>query len=118
MFLALPQVKAGRIKAYAVTSRQRFPDVPQIPTMAEAGIGGFETTYWFGLLAPSRTSPALIGRLNRDAVGLLKSSDMRTVLLEQGAQPVAGAPEEFGAFIRTETARFKKVIEVAGIRPE
>ena len=64
------------------------------------------------------TSPALIGRLNRDAVELLKSSDMRSVLLEQGAQPVTGAPEEFGAFIRSETARFKKVIEIAGIKLE
>jgi len=60
----------------------------------------------------------LIGRLNRDAVELLKSSDMRSVLLEQGAQPVTGAPEEFGAFIRSETARFKKVIEIAGIKLE
>ena len=118
MFLALPQVKAGKIKAYAVTSRQRFPDAPQIPTMGEAGIGAFETTYWFGLLAPARTPPALIGKLNHDAVKQVQSSAMRSVLLEQGGEPAAGAPEQFAAFIRSETARFKKVIEIAGIKPE
>jgi len=118
MFLALPHVKAGRVKAYAVTSGKRFPDAPQIPTMAEAGISAFETTYWFGLLAPARTPPEPIRRLNRDAVGVLQSSGMRTVLLEQGAEPVASTPEAFDAFIRSETVRFRKVIELAGIKPE
>jgi tripartite-type tricarboxylate transporter receptor subunit TctC len=118
MFLALPQVRAGKIKAYAVTSRQRFPDAPQIPTMAEAGIGALETTYWFGLLAPARTPPVLIGKLNHDVTKQVQSSAMRSVLLEQGGEPAAGAPEQFAAFIRSETVRFKRVIEVAGIKPE
>jgi tripartite-type tricarboxylate transporter receptor subunit TctC len=118
LFLALPQVKAGKIKAYAVTSGKRFPDAPQVPTMAEAGIPAFETTYWFGLLAPARTPPALIGKLNRDAVTVLQSSGMRSVLLEQGAEPAAGTAEAFGAFIQSETLRFRKVIEVAGIKPD
>src|SRR5262249_28201179 len=118
MFLALPHVKAGRIKAYAVTSSRRFADAPQIPTMAEAGVNAFETTYWFGLLAPARTPPALIGRVNRDAINVVQSSAMRSVLLEQGAEPAAGTPEAFDAFIRSETVRFRKVIELAGIKPE
>src|SRR4029077_2980718 len=88
---------------------------PEIPTMAEAGGGDFVTTYWFGLLAPARTPPALVKRINREAVDVLQSAGMKSALLEQGTEPGAGTPEEFGAFIRNETVRFKKVIELAGI---
>jgi tripartite-type tricarboxylate transporter receptor subunit TctC len=117
-FISLPHVKAGRVRAYAVTSNKRFAGAPEVPTMAEAGGGAFVTRYWFGLLAPVRTSPALVERINRDVVALLQSSSMKTVLLEQGAEPGGGTPSEFGAFIRSETARFKKVIEAAGLRAE
>ena len=117
-FMSLPHVKAGRVKAYAVTSSKRFAGAPEIPTMAEAGAGAFVTTYWFGLLAPARTPPALVNRLNHEVVALLQSPGMKSALLEQGTEPGAGTPEEFGAFIRSETARFKKVIEAAGLRAE
>ena len=118
LFVSLPQVKAGRVKAYAVTSGKRFAGAPEIPTMAEAGVAAFETTYWFGLLAPAHTPPALVGRVNRDVVNVLQSSGMRSLLLDRGAEPGAGTPEEFGAFIRSETVRFKKVIELTVIRAE
>jgi tripartite-type tricarboxylate transporter receptor subunit TctC len=117
-FMSLPHVKAGRIKAYAVTSSKRFAGAPEIPTMAEAGAGAFVSTFWFGLLAPARTPSALVKRINREVVDLVQSSGMKSALLEQGAEPGAGTSEEFGAFIRSETERFKKVIEAAGIRPE
>lgn len=117
-FISLPHVKAGRVKAYAVTSSKRFAGAPDIPTMAEAGAGAFVTTYWFGLLAPARTPTTLVERLNREVVDLLQSAGMRSMLLDQGADPGAGRPEEFAALIRSETARFKKVIEAAGIRAE
>lgn len=117
-FISLPHVKAGRVKAYAVTSGKRFAGAPDIPTMVEAGAGAFVTTYWFGLLAPARTPPALVKRINREVVDLLQSSGMKSALLDQGAEPGAETPEEFGAFIRSETARFKKVIELAGLRAE
>jgi tripartite-type tricarboxylate transporter receptor subunit TctC len=117
-FISLPHLKAGRVKAYAVTSSKRFAGALEIPTMAEAGIEDLVTNYWFGLLAPAHTAPALVNRINRDVVDLLQSSGMKSALLEQGAEPGAGTPEEFGAFIRSETARFKKVIEAAGIRAE
>ena len=117
-FMALPHVKAGRIKAYAVTSDKRFAGAPDIPTMAEAGAEALVTSYWFGLLAPARTPPDLVSRINRDVVVVLQSPAMRSALLEQGAEPGGGTPEEFRAFIRSETARFGKAIEAAGIRPE
>jgi len=117
-FLSLPHVKAGRVKAYAVTSKRRFAGLPEVPTMAEAGAGDLVTTYWFGLLAPARTPRALVERVNRDAVNVLQLSGMKSALLDQGAEPGAGTPQEFGAFIRSETARFKKIIEGAGIRAE
>ena len=117
-FISLPHVKAGRIRAYAVTSSQRFAGALDIPTMAEAGAEALVTHYWFGLLAPVRTPPELVSRINRDVVELLQSPAMRSALLEQGAEPGGGTPEEFRAFIRSETARFGKAIEAAGIRPE
>ena len=117
-FVSLPHVKAGRVKAYAVTSKKRFAGAPEVPTMAEAGGGDFVTAYWFGLLAPARTPPALAARINRDVVAVLQSPAMRSALLEQGAEPEGGTPSEFTSFIRSETAKFKKVIEAAGIRAE
>lgn len=117
-FMSLPHVKAGRVKAYAVTSGKRFAGTPEIPTMAEAGLGNLVTNYWFGFAAPARTSPALVGRINREVTELLQSSAMKATLLQQGAEPGAGTPEDFRAFIRSETTRFKKVIELAGIRAE
>ena len=117
-FISLPHVKAGRVKAYAVTSSKRFAGAPDIPTMVEAGADALVTNYWFGLLAPARTPLALVNRINREVVELLQLPAMKSALLEQGAEPGAGSPEEFGAFIRSETARFKKVIELAGLRAE
>ena len=117
-FISLPHVKAGRVKAYAVTSDKRFGGAPEVPTMAEAGSGAFVTRYWFGLLAPARTSPALVERINREVVALLQSPEMKAALLEQGAEAEGRTPAEFGAFIRSESAKFKKVIEAAGIRAE
>ncbi|MBI2291131.1 MAG: tripartite tricarboxylate transporter substrate binding protein [Betaproteobacteria bacterium] len=117
-FVSLPHVKAGKLKAYAVTSSKRFAGALEVPTMAEAGAGDVVTTYWFGLLAPAHTPPALVERINREVVDLLQSSGMKSALLEKGAEPGGGRSEEFGAFIRSETARFKKVIEAAGLRAE
>ena len=117
-FVSLPHVKAGSLKAYAVTSGTRFAAAPEIPTMAEAAGVNLITTYWFGLLAPAQTPPMLVERINRQVVDLLQSSAMRSALLEQGAEPGSGTHKEFDAFIRSETARFKKVIESAGIKAE
>jgi len=116
--VSMPHVKAGRLRAYAVTSGKRFAGAPEIPTMAEAGAGNLVTTYWFGLLAPAHTPEVLVERINREVVDLLQSSGMKTALLEQGTDPGAGSHREFGAFIRSETATVKKIMEVAGIKAE
>lgn len=114
--IALPHVTAGKLKAYAVTSNKRFSGLPEVPTAAEAGLVGFETDYWIGMLAPARTPVKLIAKLNSDVVSHLRSSEMQESLLGQGAEVAAGTSEEFAVFIRSETARLKKVVETAGIR--
>jgi len=114
--VALPHVTAGKLKAYAVTSNKRFSGLPKVPTAAEAGLPGFESDYWIGMLAPARTPGVLIVRLNNEIVSILRTSELHGSLLAQGAELAAGTPEEFSAFIKSETARLKKVVEIAGIR--
>jgi tripartite-type tricarboxylate transporter receptor subunit TctC len=114
----LPHVKAGKLKAYVVTGRQRFPGAPDLPTAAEAGLPGFELEFWIGMLAPARTPPALVGRLNRDIGEILRTPAMRATMLAQGAEAAAGTQEEFAAFIASESAKMKKLIELTGMRAD
>lgn len=118
VFLSLPHVKAGKLKAYAVTSKKRFPGTPDLPAVAEVGLPELEMNYWFGMLAPARTPAALIAKLNRDVVAILQTPELKAALLLHGAEPAPGTAEQFAAFIRSETARLKKLIDVAGIRVE
>ena len=113
---ALPQVKAGKVKAYAITSKTRFPGASDVPTVQEAGLAGFESTTWFGMVAPARTAPGLLSRLNRDMTEILRTPATETWLLSQGARPVPGTPGEFSAFMKSETAKWKKIIELSGMR--
>jgi tripartite-type tricarboxylate transporter receptor subunit TctC len=115
---ALPQVKAGKAKAYAVTSKRRFAGAPDIPTAAEAGLPGFEATSWFGVCAPARTPPDLVARLNRDIVEIVRTPGVRKWLLAQGAEPIPSTPEEFGAHIKSEIVRWKKIVERSGARAD
>ncbi len=112
----LPHVKAGKMKAYVVTSRQRFPGAPDVPTAAESGLPGLELEFWIGMLAPARTPSALITRLNRDIGEILQSPEMRKTLFAQGAEAVPGTPAEFTAFINSESAKMKNLIELTGMR--
>jgi tripartite-type tricarboxylate transporter receptor subunit TctC len=116
--VVLPHVNAGKLRAYAITSNKRFSGLPDVPTSAEAGLPGFESDYWIGMLAPARTPGQIIGKLNTDIVSILKTPELQTSLLAQGAELVAGTPQEFAAFITSETARLKKVVDLAGIRME
>lgn len=115
---ALPQVKAGKVRAYAITSKQRFSGAPEIPTADEAGLRGFESTAWFGMFAPARTPSALIDRFNRDMVEMLRAPATVAWLLSQGAVPSPGTPEELAAFVRSETVKWKKVIELSGAKAD
>lgn len=112
----LPQVKSGKVKAYAITSKSRFAGASDVPTAAEAGLPGFESTTWFGMFAPARTPSDLIGRLNRDMVEILRTPASQAWLLAQGAEPSPGTPQAFAAFVKSETAKWKKVIEASGTR--
>jgi tripartite-type tricarboxylate transporter receptor subunit TctC len=114
----LPHVTAGKLKAYMITSGNRFPGAREIPTAAEAGLPDFESQQWLGMLAPARTPDPIIGKLNRDAVEFLQTSELRAAFRAQGAEPAPGTAAEFAAFIKSETVTLKKVIEVAGIRAE
>ena len=113
---ALPQVKAGKAKAYAITSKKRFAGAPDIPTAAEAGLPGLEATAWFGFCAPARTPPELISRLNREIVEVLRAPAVRDWLLAQGAEPIPSTPEEFGSYLKSEIVKWKNVIAASGAR--
>jgi tripartite-type tricarboxylate transporter receptor subunit TctC len=114
----LQHVRSGRLKAYAIASKKRFAGAPDVPTAVEAGLPGFESEQWIGILAPARTPSALINRLNTEVVEIMLRPEMQSVLLTQGAEPAPGTPQEFASFIRSEAARLRKVIEVASIRAE
>ncbi len=114
----LPHVTAGKVKAYAVTSKKRFSGAPDVPTADEAGLPGFESEQWLAMLAPARTPTALIGKLNRDIAELLQRSEIQGALRTQGAEPAPGTPEELAAFIKSETVKLKKIIELTGMRAE
>ena len=114
----LPQVRAGRIRALGVTTATRVPSAPGIPTIAEAGVPGYESFQWYGLLAPTGTPPDILARVHKEAVAALRQPDVVARLANDGAEVVASTPEEFGAFIRTETAKWSKVAKAAGIQPE
>lgn len=116
--VALPQVKAGKVKAYATTSKNRFSGAPDIPTVAEAGFAGFDAVTWFAMFAPARTPTEIVKTLNRDMVAIIGSPSVRTWLISQGAEPVPGTPEELTAFLVSDIEKWGKVIRAAGIKAE
>jgi tripartite-type tricarboxylate transporter receptor subunit TctC len=116
---ALPNVKAGKLHALAVTTRRRSPAMPDLPTIAESGLPGFDLSTWFGVMVPAGTPPEIITRLNAEIVRALNANDMRERLEKMGAEPPAGnTPENFAAFIRAEAAKYAKVIKDSGAKAE
>ena len=114
----LPQVKAGRMRGIAVTSAQRSHLLPDMPTMAESGVPGFEATGWIGIFAPGATPAPVIERLNATVAKALGAPDTRARLSALGGEVRASSPGEFGAFIQRETAKWAKLIKTAGIQAE
>ena len=114
----LPQLKAGKIRALAVTTAKRSPAVPELPTIAEAGVSGYEAAAWFGLLAPAGTPKDIVDKLSAETAKILKMPDVHEKLAAQGAEAVGGSPEEFGAFIKSEIAKWAKVIKESGAKAE
>jgi len=111
----LPQVKAGRLKALAVTTRERSAFVPDVPTFREAGIADIEATAWIGIVVPAKTPPAIVERLNREIVAILKEPASVEKLRAVYMDPVGDTPQHFGAFMREELARWTPVIRRAGV---
>jgi tripartite-type tricarboxylate transporter receptor subunit TctC len=110
------QAKAGKVKPLAVLSAKRFSASPEIPSAVEAGFPGLDSSVWFGLFAPARTPRAIVTKVNRDVVAALQLPEARAALLAQGAESVPTTPEEFGAFLKSEIAKWGKVIKEAGIK--
>jgi tripartite-type tricarboxylate transporter receptor subunit TctC len=111
-----PQIRAGKVRALAVAGSQRLAQMPQLPTVAEAGYPGFAATQWYGLLAPAGTPAAIIDRLHAEVVRVVALPAVRARLEAEGAEPVDSSPVRFGAFIRSEIERWGKVVREARIR--
>jgi tripartite-type tricarboxylate transporter receptor subunit TctC len=116
LFTIMQHVKSGRMRVLAVTTPKRAAAAPEIPTLAESGFPGFDTSLWFGLVAPAATPKDVIAKLNEDAVRSLRLPDMVERIDSQGAEVIASTPAEFGAFIAAETAKYAKVIKQANVR--
>ena len=112
------QIKGGKVKALAVSTPQRARLLPDLPTLSEAGLPGFEITSWFGVLAPAGTPPAIIGRLNAETNKVLARADVRDTLGAQGLEVAPGTPEQFAAHIKSEIAKFTRIGKAAGINAE
>jgi tripartite-type tricarboxylate transporter receptor subunit TctC len=122
MFATIPSViefvHAGRLRALAVTSRTRSEAVPDIPTVAESGYPEFEASSWFGLVGPAELPRDVVAKINAEVVRALKLPEIRSKLVQQGADPVASTPEEFAAYLRSETAKWSKVVKMSGAKPD
>ena len=115
---ALPHVKSGKLRALAVTSARRSTAAPEYPTIAEAGVPGYEHASWIGLLAPAKTPPTVIATLNQNAVKVVHLPDVKALLLRDGLEAVGDSPQEFAGVIKAEVAKWKMVVKAAGIKPE
>ena len=113
---AIAHVRAGKMRALAVTSKRRIVAAPEVPTFEEAGVPGYEAIGWFGVVAPAGTPADIINRLNREIVAALADPEIRDRALAAGAEPLTSTPQEFAALIRDETRKWAQVIRTAGIK--
>jgi tripartite-type tricarboxylate transporter receptor subunit TctC len=116
--VALPQARGGKLRGIAVTSAQRVPTAPDIPTVAESGLPGFEAFTWFGFFAPSATPRDVIVKLNAESVAALNLPDVKDKMAAQGLFVTASAPDPFGEFVRKEIVRWGKIVKDAGVKPQ
>ncbi|HET7160605.1 MAG TPA: tripartite tricarboxylate transporter substrate-binding protein, partial [Burkholderiales bacterium] len=115
---AIPHIKSGKIRGLAVTTSNRSKLTPELPTVAEAGLPGFEANNWYGIVVPAKTPRPIIDRLNKEFVAVLNAPDVKEVLFRQGLDAAPSTPEAFGAYIQSETVKWAKVIKASGAKPE
>ena len=113
---ALPQIKAGKIRALAVTTLKRSRELPDVPTLDESGYKGFEISGWYGIMAPAKTPPPIVNRLNADIVAVLSSGETPKLLATRGYDPTPTTPEAFTKYLRSEVARWSKAVKDYGIK--
>jgi tripartite-type tricarboxylate transporter receptor subunit TctC len=118
MVAVLPQVKAGRLKALAVTSAKRSPAIPELPTLSESGLTGFAIVSWFGFFVPSATPQAVVDKLHAETVKALKSPDTIERFAKEGAEPEGNTPAEFALYVQQEYARYAKVVKDNNIKAD
>lgn len=112
----IPHINSGRLKAIAISGDNRVPSLPNVPTFTESGLTGFEMRFWYGLLAPAATPRDVLNRLSAEVAKILATADMKEKLAAQGADPFISNPDQFGAVMRADNARYGKVIREAGIK--
>jgi tripartite-type tricarboxylate transporter receptor subunit TctC len=115
---AAPHIKAGKLRALAIVAPQRSSTLPEVPTVAEAGLADFEVTTWYGVLAPAGTSKIVVNRLNAELVRIMHSPELKERLAATGTDPLTSTPEEFGAYIKREIAKWGDVIRKAGVKAD
>ncbi len=115
---ALTQVRAGKVKAIAVTTAKRSTLAPELPTVAESGVPGFDISTWFGLFVPAGTPPEVVARLHAEFTRALAAPDVRERMLKLGAEPVGNRPEEFAAYIRAEAEKYARVVKASGAKAD
>ena len=116
--VVLPHIKAGSLRALAITSSKRSPSVPDLPTMVEAGVNGFEVTAWFGVMAPGGTPAGIVQKISADVARLVATPDLQKRMLDDASEPVGSNPESYAAFIRAEIAKWSEVVKLANMKPE
>jgi tripartite-type tricarboxylate transporter receptor subunit TctC len=113
---AMPYVKSGRLRVIAVTSARRSPLLPEVPTVAETGLPGYEVNSWYGVFAPPALSKELVARINADVVAVLGNADLKERLASLGAEPQPMTPDDFGRFVREDIAKWAKVVKESGAK--
>jgi tripartite-type tricarboxylate transporter receptor subunit TctC len=114
----MPFVQAGRLRALGVSGAQRSPAMPDIPTLSEAGVAGYEASGWLGILAPAGTPAAIVASINADMNAVLRQADVSGLLADNGADVAGGSPDQFAAFVAAEIAKWAKVVRATGLKAE
>jgi tripartite-type tricarboxylate transporter receptor subunit TctC len=118
LIVSIPHHKSGRLRGIAVSTAKRFPTLPDVPTVAESGVPGFDAPTWYGIMAPAKTPPAVVAKLHKEITSVLNAPDMRERLLNEGNEPVVSTPEEFRKFLQADIEKWAKIIKLTGAKPD